>query len=425
MEKSIGAKIKALRLQKGLSQEELCGDFMNRSILSRIENRKMVPSIKQIIYISNKLNVPIGSFFNDINYNETAEDFSQELKILFSNNNFYEVIKYYEYTPDKFKQIDNFNKYYYLGISYYSINMYRETLKALKKYVNTYERVEKSIQKQNVINAGNAYNTLCKLMIRNQNYEKAKHYSYIAIKYLSEYEAFTSLIYFIIHNNLAYIFNNTFQYNKTINLIEGFLERNNNLSYRIVTPQMHIAANVAYLNIKDYDKAIEHIKKGILALSYEDNKQEVGRCYINYINDLRHSSRFDEAFKMVENCKKEYIEDRYLYNKFLMQELTLYFNTKEYKKVLKLSNNMIYKHLNKMSKNNYNFMIGHIHFLNKNYSKALKLLTSCEKYFIKRSYTHDLTILYDNLYKITNKHEYKEKSNLYKHSIGRMNIFIE
>lgn len=429
MEQCIGPKFKALRLQKGLSQNELCGNFMSRSTLSRIENSKIVPSIKQMIYLSKKLNVSISFFFNDINYHETANSpiihSELELQHLFDNNKFYEVIEYYKYNHDKFSQIDNFNKYYYVGTSYYSIKMYRESIKLLRKYINKYERSENNVQKQNVINVGNALNTLCKIMINNHNFEKAKHYSYMAIKYLSKYEAFTSLIYFIVHNNLAYIFNNTFQYHKTINLIEGFLKANNNLSYRIITPQLHIAANVAYFNIKNYDKAIEHIKKSILLLSYEDDKQEIGRCYINYINNLRHSSKFTEAFEIVEYCKKEYVNYKYLYNKFLMQEITLYFNIKEYNKVLELSDKITFNHLHKMSRNNYNFMIGHINFLNKNYNDAFKLLIGCERYFIKRNYIYDLAVLYDNLYKITKDNMYKEKSSMYKHSIGRINIFIE
>ncbi|WP_236612037.1 helix-turn-helix domain-containing protein [Caldanaerobacter subterraneus] len=61
---SIGDKIKALRLQKNLSQSELCGSFMSRVVLSRIENGKALPSLEQLAYLAEKLEVPVSYFFS-------------------------------------------------------------------------------------------------------------------------------------------------------------------------------------------------------------------------------------------------------------------------------------------------------------------------------------------------------------------------
>ncbi|MGH2331961.1 helix-turn-helix domain-containing protein [Thermoanaerobacter mathranii] len=38
---------------------------MNRVVLSRIENGKSLPSLEQLIYIAEKLEVPVGYFFSD------------------------------------------------------------------------------------------------------------------------------------------------------------------------------------------------------------------------------------------------------------------------------------------------------------------------------------------------------------------------
>lgn len=136
MIESIGAKIRDLRLNLQISQDNLCGNFMSRSILSRIENGKMEPSIRQIIYLAEKLNVPISYFFNDICYNENVQTnvfYSNTfLHDLFINNNFYEIIKYYEYQTHDFNQIIDFNKYYYLGISYFNQKMFNDSIKPLK-----------------------------------------------------------------------------------------------------------------------------------------------------------------------------------------------------------------------------------------------------------------------------------------------------
>lgn len=261
-------------------------------------------------------------------------------------------------------------------------------------------------------------------MLKNQNYEKAKHYLYLAYRYLSKYGENKSLIYFITHNNLAHIYNRTFDFQKAIILIEDFLKLNNNLTYKIVMPYLHIAANVAYFEIGDYDAAIKHIKKSILLFSYEEDKHNIGRCYINYINALRYSSAFPEAFNIIEYCKKEYVDDKYLLYKFLMQEITLYFNIENYDKVIELANNINFNNLPKMGKSNYQFMLGHINFLKGDFKKAHSLLIKCEKFYIDRNYSYDLSILYSDLYEITNDNIYLEKSLKYKDLMGRKNIFI-
>ena len=62
---SLGDKIKKLRKEKGLTQSELCGDFITRSMLSLIENGRAKPSRSTVAYIADKLGVSAGYFFDD------------------------------------------------------------------------------------------------------------------------------------------------------------------------------------------------------------------------------------------------------------------------------------------------------------------------------------------------------------------------
>lgn len=62
MKLAIGSKIKILRKQRKISQQDLCGELINRTVLSKIENEKMYPSIPQLIFISKKLKIPISFF---------------------------------------------------------------------------------------------------------------------------------------------------------------------------------------------------------------------------------------------------------------------------------------------------------------------------------------------------------------------------
>ena len=56
----IGEKIKAVRMAKRMTQSDLAGDQITRNMLSLIENGSALPSIPTIMYISERLDVPIG-----------------------------------------------------------------------------------------------------------------------------------------------------------------------------------------------------------------------------------------------------------------------------------------------------------------------------------------------------------------------------
>lgn len=60
----IGKKLKALRMEKNLTQSELCGTEITRNHLSLIESGKSLPSLSTLCYISERLDVPVGYFFS-------------------------------------------------------------------------------------------------------------------------------------------------------------------------------------------------------------------------------------------------------------------------------------------------------------------------------------------------------------------------
>lgn len=59
--KSFGLRVKSLRKEKGMSQEELCEDQSELSVrqLIRIEGGQVAPSLSKMLFISRRLNVPL------------------------------------------------------------------------------------------------------------------------------------------------------------------------------------------------------------------------------------------------------------------------------------------------------------------------------------------------------------------------------
>lgn len=423
----IGSKIKALRLQKKISQSQLCDNFMNRVVLSRIENNKALPSLEQLIHISERLEVPLSYFVNDITYDELIENdniSSSIISDLFNSQNYYEIIKLIEYNHDEFLKIQDFNKYYYAGASFFNIKLYNDALKYLKRYVNLFLKSKEDTQKQNIDNFCQALNILFKIMLKNHDYEKGICYLELAKKYLCELDSLNHSICFIIHNNLAYLYLNTNQFQKVINLLENFINTHNNFIYVRAMPHIYMSLNIACYNVDDYDKSIKYIEKAILLFKFFDDEYDAGRCHLNYINSLRYSGNFNKAFEVVNRCKDEYKKYNKLYLSFFIQEMILFFNIGNYEKVMEISSNIEVHQLSEMSKHNYEFMIGHIKYLQKSFDDAYNLLKKCEKYFLAQYYYRDLLLLYDDLYNITKDIFYKAKQNEIMNKNGRKNIMM-
>lgn len=70
-----GEKIKKLRTDRGLTQKEVCGDFMTRNMLSSIESGNATPSLATIYYLAERFDIDAGYLISE------AEDISVFIKL--------------------------------------------------------------------------------------------------------------------------------------------------------------------------------------------------------------------------------------------------------------------------------------------------------------------------------------------------------
>ena len=61
----LAEKLKASRLEAGLSQRQLCGDTITRNMLSQIENGSARPSMGTLQYLAQRLGKPISYFLEE------------------------------------------------------------------------------------------------------------------------------------------------------------------------------------------------------------------------------------------------------------------------------------------------------------------------------------------------------------------------
>lgn len=61
---TLGQKIKAARLERGMTQKELVGNAITRNMLSKIENDSATPSVRTLEYLARALGLPTGYFLS-------------------------------------------------------------------------------------------------------------------------------------------------------------------------------------------------------------------------------------------------------------------------------------------------------------------------------------------------------------------------
>lgn len=420
----IGSKIKLLRKQNGLTQSELCGNLINRVVLSKIENNKMSPSLEQLEYISIKLNTPIVYFIDDTNTDCFNMDNINHNFIydLYKSKKYIDIINLLQSDVEKNNAVKDPNKYYYTGMSFYEIGIFNNSKKYLTKYTNEYAKLSRELQSENILYFATALNTLFKISMKNNNLKRCRKYLETAKKYICLYNYTESYTSFCIYSNLALLYLKDCRYNNIIKLLENFLSLDRNYQYINILPDMYLSLSIACYNVNEYEKSIKYIKKAIYLFLFDDNEYEAGLSYLNYTNALRYCSKFTEAFRIIDMCKCDYKNYTKLYQRFLIQEMILYFNIKQFDSIIKISDSIDLNILPKMSQCNFYYIMCSMAISNGDISKASKYLTKFENYFFNRNYLNDLKSIYTDFYKLSNDERFLAKSNLLDIKNSRRNI---
>ena len=64
-ERDLGARVRELRLKRGMTQKELAGGHITRNMLSLIESGSASPSVQTLLWLAERLEAPVGYFFSD------------------------------------------------------------------------------------------------------------------------------------------------------------------------------------------------------------------------------------------------------------------------------------------------------------------------------------------------------------------------
>ncbi|MBH1940809.1 helix-turn-helix transcriptional regulator [Mobilitalea sibirica] len=113
---SLGEKIKLLRKEMKMTQTDLAGNEMTKSMLSQIENNNAMPSMKNLQYLAARLGKPASYFLEDGSYQDNllVDEIHGKLKKVSSmieNHKYSGAITYLEEIKDQYS-LDKSSKLY-------------------------------------------------------------------------------------------------------------------------------------------------------------------------------------------------------------------------------------------------------------------------------------------------------------------------
>src|SRR5688572_2671311 len=124
---TLGQKIKALRKEKRMTQEELSGSRITRNQLSLIENGINNPSIPTLEFLADRLGKPMSFFLSDDEFLLVkSQSLINQCELLLEDHDYKTIIDKIEDFLGKLENLDSLSYrpglgllYFYQGLAYF------------------------------------------------------------------------------------------------------------------------------------------------------------------------------------------------------------------------------------------------------------------------------------------------------------------
>lgn len=359
-ELTLGEKIKIERKKRGFTQKDLAGDFITRTMLSKIENNFARPSIKTIEYIASKLDLPVTYFLEsmvngDINSKSNMENVFEHSCFLIKNREYDKAIIYIEgMLPNNEHESDDIyysRSVYNLCYSYIKLEKFQECEEKVKPLVSMMKA------KKDFYYLSKLYKIMGNIKHLKKEYESAEKKYKKGLEYLKDSYVEDILHEQVLYYNISYCLYKRGQFDEAItnldilqklsqeyncyynpqyvNMLLGNIElfrHNINLAIKYTHRAIYYFENKRdkyytalcnknlgnmYIIQEDYKKAMIHLKKSLEYFSNKDNKdlKRLNALKSDIVLVLSKEGKYEEAYscsrdvdieQLTPKCKAEY-----------------------------------------------------------------------------------------------------------------------
>ncbi|WP_425448707.1 helix-turn-helix domain-containing protein [Dethiothermospora halolimnae] len=350
---TLGEKIKKERKKHGMTQSDLAGDFITRTMLSKIENDVAKPSIETIQYISEKLDLPVSYFIEsmvrmDMNKKSNVETAFEHSSFLRKNNGYEKSIKYLEDTLEK-NEFEKNNIYYYrclynLASSYREMGNINKAKDILKSIIPVLE------EKKDYYYLSRVHSIIGYILFERDQYKDSEYNLFKSIEYLEKSYVDDIIHEIRINYNLAYCYYLQKKYDDALKYLKYALtlsdERNCNYNLGYMNMLMGVIYNrldniekavyytdkgrqffnfkddfyykalcqqnlgIYYTKLGDYDKALDNLKSSLKYFENRDDDKKINDIIADTITALTKKGYYDEVNSYIDRVDEELLSDK-------------------------------------------------------------------------------------------------------------------
>jgi tetratricopeptide (TPR) repeat protein len=323
MEDTIGARIKSLRKEAGMTQTELAGGEMTKSMLSQIENNLAMPSMKNLQYIAERLKRPVSYLLDgtiaerkeQLPLNEIAEEIKEADRLSDSGDQekaaslLRSVLGKYDLGTESKTYADIAAK---LGKCLVDMNRFDEGDALLKRAAAIY--MDSSLY----TDAAKAYILLLNHPFFDFEYEKAIEFVEKAEEIYSNSITRDSFLEIEILHNKATIYSAMGRMTETIEAIDKALALSNEKNMFYNSDELYRLKASVCLLMKRYDDFRANINKALQFAEFTGSKTRYSLIMLTLSISENKMSHPEKAL--------EYIEE---YKKYCPKEFTYYYFTEK------------------------------------------------------------------------------------------------
>ncbi|SKC50204.1 Predicted transcriptional regulator with C-terminal CBS domains [Maledivibacter halophilus] len=346
----VGKKIRFLRKEQNLTQEELAGNQFTKSYISLIERGKINPSMKALNYIAEKLNKPVSLLLDtensivDSNNLYKISFIIEKGKKLVDNSEFNEALA--EFTPllNNMDNLTNYHKgliYYYLGYIHFKKETSSKYLELIKKSINLFINALKNFEDNDPKDNLEIYIKLaeCQYIMNSKN--KSLNYFLEAKDYEEEHGVDLDN-YFYILRNITILYTQKGNYSVAIDYLRKIInlsKRENIINEHVLGS--YITLSTCYFFLEQYEDSLNTLEKILPVYENLLNNPKlhsgiyfrIAKAHIEIGNYDTALENINKSVEIAETIKEQHMKIfTLLYNRFIKSKIHFY--EKDYDKAI-------------------------------------------------------------------------------------------
>lgn len=278
----IGNRIKEIRKEANLTQQELSDGIITRSYLSQIEKEIVQPSLEVLAKLSSKLNCSVDDFFKKVEDKKLLlVQIKKDIKNaeMNLNNNLFDkidiLIQKKEYL--NLAELDH----YYKGILYWIHGKYQEKNKDYHKAISFYNKsitlFEDGNHSEEILRSLDSLGYVTSHLNENEKALNILHKAYR----IMIYQQISGIVRISVLANLGIIHGKLNEYYSAINYLQEARDLNDHVGTYYKSGEIFMALGVCNMELNRYTEAKNNYERALKYFKLNENKESEAGTYTN------------------------------------------------------------------------------------------------------------------------------------------------